>query len=179
VTGISIDVRRRPARASVRRPQPLGEAGSVPWRVSDVLSVTLVNVIGLVLIVVGWYVSHNTTEPSRHLLATNLAVGGLVIALVANVVWLISGLREVGQLRRHLLDSHAAVAAARSLLTTVAATEDEALVATPAMTRYHRPSCPAVRGKPARAASAKAHAQRGRKPCGICQPDWRAGLLVK
>jgi hypothetical protein len=147
--------------------------------VGDVLSVVLVNIVGLVLIVAGWYVAHNTTEPARHLVATNIAVGGLVIALIANVVWVLSGLREVGQLRRHLLDTHAATRLAQTTATSTAATEDDELVATPEMTRYHRPSCPAVQGKRAEPASASTHAKAGRRPCGICQPDWRAGLLAR
>jgi hypothetical protein len=141
--------------------------------------VILVNLVGLVLIVAGWYVAHNTTDQARHLLATNLAVGGLVIALIANFVWVLSGLREVGQLRSHLLDTHAAASLVQAASETASATDDEALVATPEMTRYHRPGCPAVRGKPVRAASAKTHAAAGRRPCGICEPDWRAGLLLR
>lgn len=151
----------------------------MPWRVGDLLSVVLVNVVGLVLILAGWYVAHNTTEPARHLLATNIAVGGLVIALLANVVCVLSGLREVGQLRRHLLDTHVAAGLVHTTSAAESALSEEDLVATPAMTRYHRPSCPAVQGKPARAASANAHAKQGRQPCGICQPEWRAGLLAR
>jgi hypothetical protein len=141
--------------------------------------VVLVNAVGFVLIVAGWYVAHNTTDQARHLLATNLAVGGLVIALIANFVWTLSGLREVGQLRRHLLDTHAAVSAAQSAMATARTVDDDKLVASPEMTRYHRPTCPAVRGKGAKAASAQEHADKGRQPCGICEPDWRAGLLAK
>jgi hypothetical protein len=179
VTGIPIEVRRAPPRTVRRSAHQWGEPADIPWRVGDLLSVVLVNTIGFILILVGWYVAHNTTEPTRHVLATNIAVGGLVLANVAHVVWVLSGLREVGQLRRHLLDTHAALNAARNAPATTAALDAGDLVATVEMTRYHRPTCPAVRGKPVRALSAQAHADKGRRPCGICQPDWRAELLVK
>jgi hypothetical protein len=160
-------------------PRHWSEPAGAPWRVGDLLSVVLVNLIGLVLIVAGWYVAHNTTEPARHLLATNIAIGGLVIALIANAVWVLSGLREVGQLRRHLLDTHVAFSLAQQASVNSTAPDDEVLVATPEMTRYHRPGCPAVQGKHVQPASASRHADDGRRPCGICEPDWRAGLLAK
>jgi hypothetical protein len=46
---------------------------------------------------------------------------------------------------------------------------DTALVTAPGMTRYHRPDCDVVRGKPTRTVS-PADLQGGLTTCGMCQP---------
>ena len=50
------------------------------------------------------------------------------------------------------------------------AASDSLPVAAAAMTRYHRPECLLVAGKPVVGANRAAHAEARRKPCGVCRP---------
>jgi hypothetical protein len=146
-----------------------------PWRVSDVISVVVTNVVGLALILSGSYVVAHSADPGRQFLGVNLAVGGLIIALIANSVWLLSGLREVGLTRRDLLSR-------RTLFATSRASTDESgvetaldrLVSAPTMTLYHLPTCPIVQGKRVTTERLTTHHAHGRKECTLCVPHSRA-----
>jgi hypothetical protein len=153
-----------------------------PWRVTDLANALVADVLGGVLLFTGWFIAHHTTDASRALLGTDIAVGGLVVALAGNIVWLLTGLREVGRLRSALIAGSrpASVptdrpASARRVAVPAGTVGDGAvaatrLVATTAMTHYHRPGCVTVAGKPVTSASLRTHLARGRGPCAICEP---------
>lgn len=147
-----------------------------PWRVADLVSVTATDLVGLALILSGYYVVAHTADPGRQLLGVNLSVGGLIIALVANAVWLLSGVREVGLLRRELLSRRPLLEGSSRRVDgeqRPAAALDH-LVSAPTMTLYHRPSCPAVQGKHVIAEGLSSHHKRGRKECTLCLPHAQA-----
>jgi hypothetical protein len=139
----------------------------LPWRPPDVISAAVLNVVGLALIVAGYVVSAHTAVPDHQLLATNLAVGGLAVALCANALWLLTGLREVGLLRRAVLAGRTVVAAPARASEQLA---PDALVATSTMAFYHRPECSVVAGKRAAPSPLRSHESQGRRPCPMCRP---------
>jgi hypothetical protein len=159
-----------------------GERPDGPWRAGELTSVVMVNAVGLVLIVAGYLVCRDTAEPSRVQLATTIAAGGLVVTLAGNVVWLFGNLREVTRLRRQVLLGPAAAAGSPTAATPrpLAPERDgdarqvpapAALVSSPSMSRYHRPDCIMVAGKPVKAASLATHRRAHRQPCQVCRAE--------
>ena len=142
-----------------------------PWHGRDLANAWLFNLVGLGLLLGGLQGTRHTTDPEQLVVWMNVAAVGLVLALGGNAVFLLSGLRQVGRLRTALLvrpDTDTT-----QLLPPVAAPARAAaaLVATPAMTRFHLASCPAAAGKPVSAAPLAEHIGAGRRPCGMCRPD--------
>lgn len=135
-----------------------------PWRPGDVASMLVLNLVAAILIIAGFVMARSTADPGRVQIATNIASGGLLVALAGNLVWLFGVLREVTGLRRSVLG----VPPASPDRTPDIRAAPEQLVAGPSMTRYHRESCILVRGKEVKTASLSAHRRAGRLPCGVC-----------
>ena len=143
-----------------------------PWVVGDLFGVGFGNVVGLGMLLTGLQATRHTTDPHTLLLLLDVAAAGVVVAFAANAVFLLSALRLVGQERTLLLGRRPArqqpAAAPAGQPVDLAGV---ALVSAPAMTRFHRADCPAVRGKEVTEASLDEHLDAGRRPCGLCGAD--------
>jgi hypothetical protein len=145
----------------------------VPWRLGDLYGLYGTTVGGLLLVAIAWYQASGSIDPDAQVGWTNLAVAGLIILGAGNLVWLLTGRRVVGELRRDVI--------ARLPLRPVTSEHEPvapssgALVAQRGMTRYHRPECLFVTGKAATAASEPSHRRAGRRPCEVCLSDAVAG----
>lgn len=138
-----------------------------PWLVGDAFGVTVVNLVGLGLILGGLQGARHTTDPHTLLLLLNVAAGGLVVSLAGNAVFLLSAVRHVGALRTELLGARTAP---RAEVAAPATAASGALVSAASMTRFHLGDCPAVQGKSVTAAPLATHLAAGRQACGLCTP---------
>ena len=121
--------------------------------------------VGFALMAVAWEGASLTTDVDRQITWLTLAVMGSALSCGASV-WFVT--RQYVALRLRL----AALSAGQSeaLSGPANGTADGTLVASPAMVRFHRPSCPVTTGKAVTAASRAKHVSEGREPCGMCQP---------
>jgi hypothetical protein len=144
-----------------------------------VLGVVVADLVGLGLLLGALYGSRHTTDPDRLVLLMTVAASGLVVSLAGNAVFLLSGLRQVGKVRTHLLGRSGEPVDPDLQVRTTVEDRDGDLggtpVATDAMTRFHRPTCMAVIGKEVFALAAVEHVAAGRLPCGLCAPASEAG----
>lgn len=148
-------------RVPDRRGQPF------PWQVSHLLVWYLGAGLGLTVIVAAWWGSSGTTSVTTLITWVDVGVVGVVVSGIANLLWLLEGRRAVGERRYAVLgDVDVSLHAQAPALPE----SEQPLVATEQMTRYHRPSCPAVAGKQVTAAARADHESAGRSRCGICQP---------
>jgi hypothetical protein len=128
---------------------------------------------GFVAMAIAWRGTATTVRVDHQVDWLPLGVAGASAATLAMVGWVLAGRRSVAERVAGLTalvpahSSSASNAAAESRAGRAA--EPAALVATDGMVRYHRPSCPLVAGKPARAQGRAAHEAAGRRPCGICE----------
>lgn len=146
------------------------------WQPGDAVAVLWTSIGGLAALVVSFIGVSGSDDRDTQTVWIAVGIGGVVLAAVGNAVWLAAGARAVAARRRSVvvrLDAWAgpSTIAGPSFPATVTAGLP---VATAAMTRYHRPDCPLVRGKPAEAADPTDHRARGRRPCGVCRPDGHA-----
>lgn len=147
---------------------PLQERFSrpIPWRYGDLLALLGVGIAGLALVGLAFYSSNRTDDLASQVRWVNVGVVGVLLLGVGNLLWLITGRRVVGELRRVVVARVAALASAGTSDTP--AVRDESFVSSRSMTKYHLRSCPLVRGKAVRASSLATHDRRGRRPCGVC-----------
>ena len=147
-----------PARQSAEQPYP--------WVVPDLyrwFGLLLLSAAGLA---VAWWGISGTTRLSSEITWLNVAVTAVVVGGLGNMTWLLQGRRALAIRRRALLE-RLPVPDLRT--PPVAYREpDDARVTVPGTTRHHRPSCPAVAGKPVEAMSVAKHERAGRRPCGLC-----------
>ena len=98
----------------------------------------------------------------------DVGIAGLLVGAAGGVRWLAVVVKAVRGRKA------AATALVRSRFAPVgavgAAGMTEGLVATPRMTRYHRPACSLAAGKDVSAATLSEHSAAGRRPCGVCAP---------
>jgi hypothetical protein len=124
--------------------------------------------VGAVLMALGWYDAAGTVAFSDQARSGALATAGSMAVCTAVVLRTLAARQAV---ERRLADL---VRRAEHLSPTIDVREGGlsvgALVATEAMGRYHRSSCPLAAGKAVRAATRTAHEAAGRLPCGICGP---------
>jgi hypothetical protein len=144
---------------------------SMPWRLPDLLLLYLANLAGLLLIVTAWFEASGATSQDTQILWLDVGTAGVIVAGAGNVLWLLSGRRQVGELRRALTPAlFARVAQPDSRPEATAAKVDPGLLVTGAdMTRYHRADCLLVAGKQVEAGSEATHRSRGLRPCQVCQ----------
>jgi hypothetical protein len=117
-------------------------------------------------------------------------IGGMVLVIVGGVFLATEDIRRnlarvddlqrtVGELAELVTDLHSVLLALpeseevrRERPGNGAGNGHAALLALPDGTRYHRPGCPMVEGKPAAAPiSAAAAQQRAMQPCAVCNPE--------
>ena len=153
---------------------------SVPWRYGDLLALAGMALAGFAFVGVAAFASSRTSDLATQVRWTNVAVVGVIVLGVGNLLWLITGRRAVGELRRVLVPrllafesctARAGVGAGDVELDAVAA-----FVSSRIMTKYHLRTCALVRDKAVRAASLAVHERRGRRPCGVCLPSAGSGV---
>jgi hypothetical protein len=164
---IVLDGRRRTGREA--------GPGPAPWSRRRVAGVVAANAAGLALVFVGWWQSAGTTRVATELDWFNLCVGGLVVSGVANGLWLvmlrrsvtITGLAVLGAPKSPMpVDPDCSAALERGPRSLPA----EQLFAVPGLSRFHRPACPLIAGKPATISSVSTHERSGRRRCEVCEP---------
>jgi len=123
---------------------------------------------GVVAMLVAWTRVSATVHVDRQISWTGLSLVGAVLVCTG------AGLAATSGERVFLLHLHR-LGAALAVNDGSAAAADrpgqfsqDGLVASPTMSRYHRPGCPLAAGKPVTADSQAAHERAGRRACGVC-----------
>jgi len=124
---------------------------------------------GLALMAVGWLRVSGGSSVDTQIAWLDVGVAGLLLSGLANALWLLRGRRSVVRLRVALLPADFGVAPFDGAVEAVPFERRE-LVAAASMTRYHRPDCLLVVGKPAAAADRRTHETESRRPCPTCRP---------
>jgi hypothetical protein len=144
---------------------------TVPWQVGDLLLLYLANVSGLLLIVVAWFEASSAVSQDTQIVWLDIGITGVIVAGAGNLLWLLTGRRAVGELRRALTPALTARFSEPTGETgpAVSTADPGQLVAGADMTRYHRADCPLVAGKEVADAPEESHRARGRRPCQVCR----------
>ena len=144
-----------------------------PWRRVDRIGLLVTTGVGLALIAVSWFGAADATDVGTQVRWVNAAVVGVVVLGAGNALWLLTGRRAAGLLRRTVVDSDQLARRLSALSQRVDWREagDSVRVAGRTMTRYHRADCPLVADKQVSSGSVTTHVKRGRRPCGVCMPD--------
>jgi hypothetical protein len=142
----------------------------------------VVVVVGVVLLVVGWYDVSGEADVGRqlpYLVSASIPGGALVVAgavLIAAERW-----REAAARTDQKVDALYALFteptdAAVPPAPTADVDSDGRVVALDGTTRYHRPACPLVSGKAAHDVVAADVAAAHLEPCEVCDPPPPAGF---
>jgi hypothetical protein len=144
---------------------------TVPWQVGDLLLLYLANVSGLLLIVVAWFEASAAVSQDTQIVWLDIGITGVIVAGAGNLLWLLTGRRAVGELRRALTPALTARFAEPipQAGPAVSTADHGLLVAGVDMTRYHRADCPLVAGKEVADSPEESHRARGRRPCQVCR----------
>jgi hypothetical protein len=145
----------------------------VPWSVDDFLHWFALLIIGLALVVAGWWMASGRGRLNDQVGPASLAVAGVILASAGHVVWVLRGRRAVGE-------RMARVASAQWLAgnpnlpvepdPAVGASTDTLVVAADASTLFHLHGCPLVRDRAWPAVTRASAEAAGRSPCRVCHP---------
>lgn len=139
-----------------------------PWVVPDLFRWFAMLGAAAVGLTVAWWQLSGTAQVNRLITWLNVAAAAVVVSGLGNMTWLLQGRRAVAARRRQLLPPPPATTPLGSAADT-GPEEGGLRVAVPATTRYHRPGCPAVAGKPVERMPLDEHERAGRRPCGLCE----------
>ena len=144
----------------------------VLWRRADLLLLGGAYGVGLGLLAAGYWGVSGTRVLSDQVSAARLAAIGVLLAQAGVVRSVIRGRRALADRRRACLPDAAGpgVAAGSGFTPTATVRPQGAPVAAADMTRYHRPGCAFVAGKPVAPGTAAEHERAGRRACGVCRP---------
>jgi len=127
---------------------------SVPWSPNDLVRLVVLSLLAITGIGIAWYQTSGTGRLSEQLSWLNLSIASLVVASLANLMWIMNGRRSVGLRRQELLDrwdiEDERVTTGRFAVEPeppVAAPRSGVLVRADGMAYAHDPSCPLVIGK--------------------------------
>jgi hypothetical protein len=139
-----------------------------PWKPMPRLVLAVLLGLGAAGLVAGYAGTSGTLQVSHQVVWVNVAGAALVMSGAGVALFLTAGRRAIGRRRLALFGNAVPGGAAPAGGGSGAAAD---LVASPAMTRYHRAYCSFVAGKTGlRSASSAAHEKSGRAPCGVCLP---------
>lgn len=136
--------------------------GTALWPRRDRIAVAALQATGFAVLAVSWLGVSGTTRFSRQIAWANLGAAGLIVIILGCALVVHRGRRQVD----HRLGTQVWPTRASGPIS--ATPSADRFVATPEMTRYHRPDCQAVAGKSVSSASPDAHRAEGRQPCGLC-----------
>jgi hypothetical protein len=141
-----------------------------PWHRGDRLRLALLLLLTSGGLAATWWMAAGTGDGSAQLAWMEAAVAAVLVAAIAETLWLTAGHRAVGRRKRGLAWRVAAVTARIDRIPAAARSTAGAVCTAERMTRYHRGDCPLVWGKPVVWSSAEESRRAGRRPCGICDP---------
>jgi hypothetical protein len=139
------------------------------WTAQDLVRWLGVLLVGLAMLVAGWFWAAGEGHYTDQVGPATLAVGGLIVAGVSHALWMLRGRRAVGAryevlFRQPWLVGPAAGGGGRP-------SEDSGLpVAGSGLEFFHRRQCPLAAGRGWAALSREEHVAAGRAPCGVCRP---------
>jgi hypothetical protein len=141
--------------------------GAEPWGRREFVGFAALTALGGAFLGAGYLGTSAELQLGEQVPFLDLGVAGVVVAGVGGVAWLTTGLRAVRSRKAAVL------AQVRSRFDGASAVDDaapgaEVLVAGARMTRYHRPDCLLVAGKPVSPGSPADQRRAGRRPCGVC-----------
>jgi len=141
---------------------------SAPWRVTDAVTWCALVAGAGVLLLAAWWGASGTAVVHHQVVWLNVGAVSVMLVGTANVLWLLSGRRALGERKRGLLDRVDARFGTHRAAVLEAACQP---VTAAMMTRYHRPGCQfaAARGG-LKAADRDAHERQGLRPCVVCRP---------
>jgi hypothetical protein len=139
---------------------------TVPWRPGDFFTAYVCAAAGLLVICMAWLGASSSVNVDSQVRWADLGVAGLIVLGTGNILWLLTGRRAVGKLRRDVIATLGRLEEAADV--PAAPVTDGVLVSGAGMSLYHRPDCLFVAGKRVRRSSAQAFQRRGRQPCRAC-----------
>jgi hypothetical protein len=170
---VELAASRRRLRIGTGARAPAPTLLGTPWQLSDVVTLIGSLTVGAVGLLVSWIGVSTRINWSGQIVWVAVGIGAVIVAGLGVMGFLLVAFRGV-RMRRGEQDARLDGLLARHLPAEALAGESSVpattLVSMPAMTRYHRPECLLVAGKPVHAAAAAAHARAGRVPCGVCRP---------
>jgi len=134
------------------------------------------NAIGLVLILAGWYQAadlapRTANQPIRTSLTWFcVSLAGLLIAGVANAMWLLRIFVAIGPVRDVDVVPGPRVSPVAVQARGTSRGNTGLLVSGDGMSRYHRADCALAAGKRTSVAGRAAHERAGRAACAVCDP---------
>ena len=145
-------------------------AESGPWTQDHRIALVVRNGLALTLMIAGWWMASGTTSIGAEVAWLNVAVLGLVVAGIANGLWLAMGYRSIVLARNVVITPGQDLSPVRPDVRARPGEGEKSLVTADAMSRYHRADCQLVVGKELRTADRSVHEQSSRKPCEVCEP---------
>ena len=139
-------------------------ARNQPWQPGDTPAVLSLNALAAVGVVVCWIGSATEVRFHDSLYWLQGAIVAVLVASVANGLWLVAGMRQLRARRRVLIETWP-----RQQPSSASPLEPR-VVTVDRMTTYHRPSCLLVAGKALRSGTRAALERTHKRPCGMCQP---------
>jgi hypothetical protein len=141
------------------------------WVRRQLATVVVINLLGAVLVAIGWYGSSGERTVGKELAWFNLGIAGLIILGAANAYHVLWGRRSVAAERRAMV--------ARLPLSPLEPRQSSNLepvsraanfVAAAGMRYFHLVGCPLAAGKAVRAGTAADFAHTGLDSCEVCRP---------
>jgi hypothetical protein len=142
-------------------------AGFGPWSSEHVARLLVAELVGLVLVLVGWWQAAGSGSVRTGLAWLNLCLAGLVVAGVGNGLWLLRGRQVVTLARVEVLG---VPASAETPVVVPSSNGHGGLVSGSGLARFHRPGCVLVAGKGVEVATWVSHDRAGRRACEVCEP---------
>lgn len=140
-----------------------------PWTATDVQRWLSLSALGLVVVLVGWFLVSDKATYDEQMDVISVAVFGVILAAVGNGFWIMQGRRAVGERTRVLLaERTASLSAVMAQGAGPARPPDDVYVAGSDSTLFHRPSCALAQGRNWTPVEHHVHESAGRVPCGVC-----------
>jgi hypothetical protein len=149
----------------------LVDGSPVPWRIGHLVVVYVVNLTGLLLIVVAWIEVSGQLTLRAQIPWVDVGVAGIIVAGAGNVLWMLTGRRAVGEMRRGLTVHLPAAGQATFEDDGLPRAASDQFVAGRRMSHYHRAECPLVEGKRVTLDSHEGHLSAARVACDVCIPS--------
>lgn len=157
----------RAPRAEVTTKMPL-------WSPRHLLVVVVLNLVGTVLIAVGWYQGSDEAHVDEQLNWLNVGIAGLIVVGATNALHVLRARRMVTCMQATLLAQVPRFTAkpvrAREVRSVSDLSPAGVVVAAEGMSHYHRPGCALAAGKSTRRGSAAEFEQAGLIRCEVCEP---------
>ena len=161
----------------VRSPRADGTAtappSALPWTAEDLVRWLAAAAFSAVIVVVAWYLAAGQASDMHQVGPLDLAIGGVVLGGIANLMWLLRGWQAVGERRKALiarLPIDVPASAAAGAVEAETAPLGVGLLVGEGVRYFHRPSCPLTVGRNWPPAPLDEHLRAGREPCGMCKP---------